>query len=127
MIDIDYFKKVNDTYGHKAGDIVLQYVANTLKNRVRGTDIVARLGGEEFCILAVNLKEDDAKILFEKLRQTIENSSIEINENQTIKVTISIGAVTGLTESLEDMVNKADALLYEAKNSGRNKVIVNKA
>ena len=127
MIDIDYFKKVNDTYGHNAGDIVLQHVANTLKNRMRGTDIIARLGGEEFCILAVNLKEDDAKKVFEELRQTIESSSIEVDEDQTIKVTISIGVATELTDSLENMVNKADALLYEAKNSGRNKVIVNKA
>ena len=126
MIDIDYFKKVNDTYGHKAGDLVLQHVASTLKNRMRGTDIIARLGGEEFCILAVNLKENDAKMVFEGLRQAIENSAIEIDEHQAIKVTISIGVVTELADNLEDMVNKADALLYDAKNSGRNKVIVNK-
>ena len=126
MIDIDFFKKVNDTYGHKAGDLVLQHVASTLKSRMRGTDIIARLGGEEFCILAVNLKENDAKKVFEELRQTIEKSSIQIDEDQTINVTISTGVVTELTDNLEDMVNRADALLYEAKNSGRNKVIVNK-
>ena len=126
MIDIDFFKKVNDTYGHKAGDLVLQHVASTLKSRMRGTDIIARLGGEEFCILAVNLKENDAKKVFEELRQAIEKSSIQIDEDQTINVTISTGVVTELTDNLEDMVNRADALLYEAKNSGRNKVIVNK-
>ncbi|WP_457572412.1 diguanylate cyclase [Desulfovulcanus sp.] len=127
MIDIDHFKKVNDTYGHKVGDLVLQHVASTIKNRMRGTDIIARLGGEEFCILAVNLKENDAKRVFEELRQTIEKSPLEIDGGQKIKVTISIGVVTELADNLENMVNKADALLYEAKNRGRNKVIVNKA
>jgi diguanylate cyclase (GGDEF)-like protein len=126
MIDVDHFKKINDTYGHKAGDLVLQQVSSILKNRMRGTDIIARIGGEEFCVLTVNLKEKDAKKVFETLRQTVEDSPVEIDDGKKIKVTISIGVVTELADSLEDMLKKADSLLYEAKKTGRNKVIVNK-
>ncbi len=126
MIDIDHFKKVNDTYGHEAGDITLCHVTDIMKKRMRETDIVARVGGEEFCILAVNMTVDTATKLFEELRRRIETSAIDIGA-QNINVTVSIGVTTALADRLDDMVNQADALLYEAKNNGRNQVIVSGA
>jgi len=126
MADIDHFKNVNDTYGHEAGDLALCHVSSILKNRMRETDIVARVGGEEFCILAVNINPDNPDALFEELRRRVENSSIDIGAGQNIKVTVSIGVTSELADSLDDMVSHADKLLYEAKNSGRNKVIMSK-
>lgn len=123
MIDIDHFKQVNDTYGHEAGDIALCHVTDIMKKRMRETDIVARVGGEEFCILAVNMTVDTATKLFEELRRRIATSAIDIGD-QNINVTVSIGVTTALADGLDDMVNQADALLYEAKNNGRNQVIV---
>jgi len=123
MVDIDHFKKVNDTYGHEAGDLAICHVSSILKNRMRETDIVARVGGEEFCILAVNINADNPGELFEELRKKVAESPIDIG-GQNIKVAVSIGVATELASSLDDMVCQADKLLYEAKNSGRNKVII---
>lgn len=123
MVDIDYFKKVNDTYGHEAGDLAICHVTSILKNRMRETDIVARMGGEEFCILAVNMNLETAGKLFEELRRRIEESPVDIGGDY-INVTVSIGVATTLTKRLDDMVNQADALLYNAKENGRNRVVV---
>ena len=123
MVDIDHFKKVNDTYGHEAGDLALCQVSSILKNRMRETDIVARVGGEEFCILAVNISAKNPGELFEELCRKIAESPIDIG-GQNIKVAVSIGVTTELASSLDDMVCQADKLMYEAKSSGRNKVIV---
>jgi diguanylate cyclase (GGDEF)-like protein len=125
MIDIDHFKNVNDTYGHDAGDITLCNVTSILKNSCRETDIVARLGGEEFCILAVNMSEKNAQRFFEALRRNVAASEVDIGGGRTIRVTVSIGVVTVLAETLDEMVSRADKRLYEAKNSGRNRVIIN--
>jgi diguanylate cyclase (GGDEF)-like protein len=123
MIDIDHFKNVNDTYGHEAGDKTLVHISSILNHRMRNTDIVARLGGEEFCVLAINMRKEYAKKVFEELRVKVEKSSIEIEDEGKIHITVSMGVVTELADSLEDMVKKADKLLYEAKESGRNRVI----
>ncbi len=123
MLDLDYFKKVNDTYGHDIGDLALRHVADILEDRMRDADIVARMGGEEFCILAVNMDHKAAAEVFEELRQAVEKSKIPIGNGQEISVTISIGLVTELGENLEAMVNEADALLYNAKQAGRNRVM----
>ncbi|MCP4344961.1 MAG: diguanylate cyclase [Desulfobacterales bacterium] len=124
MIDIDNFKRVNDTYGHEAGDMAICHVSSVLKSRIRETDIVARLGGEEFCILAVNMGEKNADKIFEELRRKVEESSVDTGSGQNIKITVSIGVATKLAGSLDDMVSNADKLMYEAKNSGRNKVVM---
>ncbi len=124
MLDIDHFKKINDTYGHKTGDKVLRHISNILKSRMRESDIVARLGGEEFCILAVNMSSATAERIFNMLRQKIADSVIRIDDGRIIQVTVSIGVVTELAGSLDDMVNRADKLLYKAKSSGRNTVIM---
>ena len=122
MLDIDFFKKVNDTYGHKAGDAALQQIAWFLKKRFRQTDIVARFGGEEFCILTCNVEPDHIHNVFDEVRTTIAQLGISV-DHHTLTVTVSIGICSQLKSSLEMMINKADALLYEAKRQGRNRVI----
>ncbi len=122
MIDIDHFKDVNDSYGHETGDIALQHIAKILKSRTRESDIVARVGGEEFCILAVNMNVDDSKKLFEELRKKVEETPAAIEDEQKLSMTISIGVTTELATSLDEMVNQADTLLYQAKENGRNRV-----
>ncbi len=124
MVDIDHFKKVNDTYGHEVGDIALKHVAGLLQSRTRETDIVARMGGEEFCILAVNMGADSVRAIFDALREKVAASEVDIGNGRSLRLTISIGVVTALAGCLDEMVNGADRLLYEAKSAGRNKVII---
>lgn len=125
MIDIDHFKKVNDTYGHDVGDQVLQHIAGLLQKRLRATDIVARMGGEEFCVLAVNVDAGYVEGLFEELRRRVDESTFEISDGQQLDLTVSIGvAVNGSAYSLEGLVKVADEQLYIAKGNGRNQVVV---
>jgi diguanylate cyclase (GGDEF)-like protein len=122
MLDIDFFKKTNDTYGHKAGDAALQHIAWFLKERFRKTDLVARFGGEEFCILTCNIEPERILKIFDDVRAMIAQLEIPV-DHHTLRVTVSIGICTQLKPSLELMINEADARLYEAKNQGRNRVI----
>jgi diguanylate cyclase (GGDEF)-like protein len=121
MIDIDYFKKVNDKYGHNAGDLVLKKVANVIQKRFRASDIVARIGGEEFCVLACNMGTENARGIFEQLRKTIEDSEIIAGKN-TIKTTVSIGICIKPMNTLDEMTKYADQMLYKAKEGGRNRI-----
>lgn len=123
MTDIDFFKKVNDTYGHAMGDKVLKSVANVIKQQLREYDIPSRYGGEEFCILLPQTKLEEAHIVAQRLRLAVEKNIID--ENQKISVTISIG-LSQLKEgdTAEDLYRHADKALYEAKERGRNRVIV---
>ena len=131
MIDIDFFKNVNDTYGHAAGDLVLKTVAHIIKSQLREYDIAGRYGGEEFTVLLPFTQIDAAKIVAERLRKAVERKSIDISKivadsvTKTIKVTISLG-VYQLNNNDEDaeLLQKADEALYQAKSSGRNKVVV---
>jgi diguanylate cyclase (GGDEF)-like protein len=124
MLDIDFFKKVNDQFGHEAGDRVLQHVANILRNRLRKTDIVARIGGEEFCILAVNMDTASVHRIFEELRCKIEQSVVVLDDGLgEVSITVSIGIATQLGDSLDHMLKKADFHLYEAKEGGRNQIV----
>ena len=123
MIDIDFFKKVNDQYGHDAGDLVLKNVANIMQGRFRASDIVARIGGEEFCVLACNMGTENVQGIFEQLRKKVEESEI-ISGKNIIKVTISTGICGNSMNTLDDMVKYADKLLYKAKEGGRNRVEV---
>ncbi|MBF0274134.1 MAG: diguanylate cyclase [Nitrospinae bacterium] len=124
MIDIDYFKKVNDNYGHEVGDIVLKHIATTLQMNFRETDIVARFGGEEFCILAVNIEENDALRLFENIRKNIEETEIELHDGTKVQVTISAGIFSKYMDDLNEMVKESDQMLYKAKETGRNKIVM---
>lgn len=123
MIDLDNFKRVNDTYGHACGDVVLENIAVTIKGHFRKNDIVGRYGGEEIVALLENISASQAFIASEKLRKIIENTIIPYQETE-LNITISIGISLSLayeTHSLEDMLAKADSALYKAKNSGRNR------
>lgn len=123
MLDIDHFKKVNDSYGHAVGDEVLIAVAQILKDTVREIDIVARVGGEEFAVVMEDNDIDGALILCERLRQEVETLKISF-ENKDIAVTISIGLACWCDPyNLDSLLVKADKALYKAKNSGRNQVI----
>lgn len=123
MIDIDLFKKVNDQYGHEAGDLALQHVAALVARRTRSSDLAARLGGEEFCILAMGMNSDDCRPLFELLRKTVEENPVALGDGRQITVTISIGVCPSRQNSLTEMLATADRYLYEAKASGRNRVV----
>jgi diguanylate cyclase (GGDEF)-like protein len=123
MLDIDHFKRVNDTHGHDAGDAVLRRVARILRDRFRQTDIVARMGGEEFCVLAVNMGPADAARVFESVRATIAAEVIAWCDT-TVAVTISSGVACELGDTLAATLARADALLYRAKAAGRDRVEV---
>lgn len=124
MIDIDFFKKVNDTYGHASGDAVLRKVAAIIKEQLRESDIPSRYGGEEFAILLPFTHIEEAKIVGERLRKAVEVTPIPI-DNQSINVTISMGlAEFKQEESGEELFARADKALYEAKETGRNRVII---
>jgi len=122
MIDIDHFKNVNDTYGHAVGDEVLKHVAHGLSNRFRGGDMVARLGGEEFCVIARGLSGQHALDVFNDLRNSIERSKAKADRTN-VGVTISIGICDRPLGSLDAMLAAADAALYKAKRAGRNRVM----
>ena len=124
MVDIDFFKKVNDTYGHASGDAVLRTVASIIKEHLRESDIPSRYGGEEFAVLLPYTHIEEAKIVGERLRKAVETTPIPIDK-KNINVTISMGlAEFSPQETGEDLFKRADSALYEAKESGRNRVCV---
>ena len=121
MIDIDYFKQVNDTHGHHAGDSAIIHLASILKSTARTSDYCIRWGGEEFLILIPHTTVSELRKFAERLRSAVEQSEVcVIDEKITFSITISIGGVVGLSETGKEMILEADALLYEAKKAGRN-------
>jgi diguanylate cyclase len=123
MFDIDFFKKVNDCYGHQCGDVVLQSVASKISSIIRQTDYLARYGGEEFCCLLPQTDLTGALILAERFRLAIEQQATTCQAN-TIKVTISLGVSDATSkDSAENLLKRADDALYQAKDSGRNRVV----
>lgn len=125
MIDLDHFKSVNDTYGHQAGDQVLQAAARLIQENIREIDILGRYGGEEFAVLLPNTPMPDAKDMAERICRKIEAHPVQVDET-TIPVTASLGAVgASNTDNLTitALLDKADQALYEAKHSGRNRVM----
>ena len=131
MLDIDYFKHVNDTWGHSAGDYVLKNVAKIIANELREYDIASRYGGEEFCILLPDTKIKEAIFVAQRLRAAVEKTEINISEDQVLgndmlNVTISIGVseFNDTVDTPDKLYQNADIALYEAKRRGRNRVIV---
>jgi diguanylate cyclase (GGDEF)-like protein len=130
VIDIDFFKKLNDTYGHQCGDQVLVHVAELLKAQMRDSDILVRYGGEEFIVIFTNTDCQKGKIFAERIRETIETSVYDFKDNQ-LKTTVSIGvycldqahAKQGVN-NIDEIIHCADLALYEAKAVGRNQVVV---
>jgi diguanylate cyclase (GGDEF)-like protein len=123
MIDIDHFKEINDTYGHDAGDEVLKRIATLMQERFRSSDVVARFGGEEFCVIASNLTPQVAYELFDGFRSSLEEMTMNIN-GQPTKLTVSIGVTTLVADSVDAMISAADQMLYRAKQDGRNRVVM---
>jgi two-component system cell cycle response regulator len=127
MIDIDHFKKVNDTYGHKSGDLVLEKLSQIIKSSIRKSDIAVRYGGEEFLIILQNIKSaDDALKVAEKIRKNVENTEIKLDNGKILKKTVSIGVSIYPDQCKNgwECIKMADMALYNAKNSGRNKVVL---
>ncbi|MBU0500333.1 MAG: diguanylate cyclase [Gammaproteobacteria bacterium] len=122
MVDIDYFKRINDSYGHHTGDVALQRVAAVLEGGIRASDLLGRYGGEEFCILATNVSEESHKEFFDRIRQKVADIRIP-HKGEEIAFTVSIGVTDTLGESLEQMIGWADEALYRAKQTGRNRVV----
>lgn len=123
MFDIDHFKRINDTYGHLAGDYVLKHLALVLRGRLRREDILARYGGEEFAIILPEIDNYNALQIGEKVRSIIERASFRF-EDTDIPVTVSVG-IASLAPDMQDtetFIRTSDAYLYQAKNSGRNRV-----
>jgi two-component system cell cycle response regulator len=123
MCDIDFFKKVNDTHGHMAGDFVLQQVAAILKDTVRSEDVLARYGGEEFIIILRQIDEEGAYLLAERIRAKIAERAMEF-EGTKIPVTMSLGVASLEDQSIENqdaLIQHADEMLYVSKENGRNR------
>lgn len=124
-IDLDYFKKINDSYGHEAGDLILQQFALLLLNKSRAGDYLFRMGGEEFLIILVDVSEANATLSAEKLRQHILQETFRLPQDTKIQVTASFGlAMFNGHPDYQQLLRRADAALYQAKGSGRNRVVV---
>lgn len=124
ICDVDHFKRINDTYGHLAGDKVLKVLAREISNRVRKSDFVARYGGEEFAIVMANTSLEDAERLTNKLRQAIEQCPFHFKETQ-VQITMSFGVAAFQPGDTSDLVfDRADKALYRAKEQGRNRVCI---
>jgi len=121
MIDIDKFKNINDTYGHDIGDIAIKELVRLVLESIKGADIVARFGGEEFCVLLKNIDKSSAVELFVRLRLKIAQNVISIKDKK-VQYTVSIGVTFDCEEGVEEMINQSDMALYNAKNGGRNRV-----
>lgn len=128
MLDIDHFKKVNDTHGHSFGDKVIIQVANTLMAECRQQDVLARYGGEEFIILMTNTSIGEAFNLVEQIRQELAKATVILNNTQSVNFTISAGIAAIDLENpiLKNSINQADKALYQAKENGRNQSLVYK-
>ena len=124
IIDIDFFKKFNDTYGHQAGDAVLRQVAQTLKKNSRTTDYVCRYGGEEMSIILPNTSAEEALSNAIRINKAVAERDFHVNATDTSKVTISVGVSTfpDDAETAQELIEFADKGLYYAKEHGRNQV-----
>jgi diguanylate cyclase (GGDEF)-like protein len=125
VADIDGFKKINDTYGHETGDMVLQHFAGTLRSCLRTEDIVGRIGGEEFGVFLPETPESGGRIALERLRRLVEKSSCDAGRGIVINYTVSIGMVGNdevIVTPTDNLARLADAALYRAKQGGRNRV-----
>ena len=124
QIDADKFKAVNDTYGHDAGDLVLKALAASIQAALRAPDTLGRIGGEEFAVLLPETALDEAITVAERIRESVESRSVEVPDQQPLRVTVSIGAASKPPgcEDCDDLLKKADEAMYRAKESGRNRV-----
>jgi diguanylate cyclase (GGDEF)-like protein len=124
MLDLDFFKHVNDTHGHQAGDQVLKSIVETMAKGAREIDTLARIGGEEFAIILPETDNKGAVDVAERLRCAIENSSHQLDTGAKVQITVSIGAATFVSGELttDGLFKAADVAMYKAKIGGRNRV-----
>ena len=125
ILDIDYFKRINDQHGHMVGDSVLRFIAKLLQQASKGQDFVGRFGGEEFILLLPQTSAGNAYVFAEKLRKLLQDTNLKLrNTHDTLKFTASIGVSTYRKgEMVTDFINRADNALYVAKGTGRNRVV----
>lgn len=124
MIDVDHFKKVNDTYGHLAGDQVLRHLADTLKHTLRGNEPLYRFGGEEFLWLLKCRTAEEAKQSARRVLAAVGTTPVPVSDDEILRMTITLGlARVGEDETLTNAIERADAALYEGKRSGRNRYV----
>lgn len=131
LLDVDFFKRVNDTYGHQVGDLVLREVAAIIRSQLRGSDVLSRYGGEEFSALLANTSTEVAEEVAERIRRGVEERVFDVPDFEPFNITISIGVATLKSEantsldkkSADVLIGQADRVLYDAKASGRNQVI----
>jgi diguanylate cyclase (GGDEF)-like protein/PAS domain S-box-containing protein len=124
MIDADFFKSVNDRYGHDVGDLVLRSIVDICHQELRSSDVLARYGGEEFVVLLPETPIEGAQVVMERLRERIARTPLELDDGRQVGVTVSIG-LAGLSEADQDLdvlLKRADEALYAAKDNGRNRV-----
>ena len=125
MLDIDFFKKVNDSYGHPMGDLVIKEVSNHMQKKFGKSGVVGRFGGEEFLSIFYNQNKTEAKEFADQIRIEIENKNFSLN-NVDVNVTVSMGIASSLeSNNLKKILDIADQRLYKAKESGRNQVVIN--
>jgi len=122
LIDVDHFKRINDTYGHSAGDGVLKHIGALLARQFRAADVCGRLGGEEFAVLLADTDAAAASAVAEKLRQTIASASVPWQAHM-LNITVSIG-VASHNDNLSTLLHRADTAMYQAKTGGRNRVML---
>jgi len=126
MLDLDKFKKVNDTYGHPAGDRVLQQSARIILQRIRNCDFAARYGGEEFVVILPETSEENSVTIGERIKDTIAQHTFNLPDGKDIRITISIGIASFPANAMtaEKLIERADQALYNVKQTGRNRVCV---
>ncbi len=125
MIDIDHFKKVNDTYGHPVGDIALRHVANTLKYNLRSNDTLFHFGGEELLLLMLTETPGESTATAERLLNALRGAPVPIPQSAALRLTITMGiSCAADNEQLGDVIERADKALYQGKRAGRDRYIV---
>jgi len=129
MLDIDYFKRVNDSWGHDAGDKILKEFSLRLQRNIRGVDLACRYGGEEFMVLMPDTDRAQAHNIGERVRAAIEDAKFEAGVKRPLEITVSAGIalMEGVTDTPSSIVKRADVALYKAKNDGRNRVVFDAA
>ncbi len=122
LLDIDFFKKVNDQYGHQAGDSVLQFISNTITETLRESDVIARYGGEEFAVIFVDTPIDMAFKVTERLRKIISNTPLDYDGTSiTVRISCGLSEIRDDVENGEALTREADTALYESKENGRDR------
>lgn len=132
MLDLDHFKRVNDTWGHLAGDAVLQEVAHRIETQVRASDVAARYGGEEFIVLMPEADVDAGRKLAERIRKAVSSTPVALGNGEDVTITVSVGIASvdvdpreeGLKTIGDSLIARADVALYSAKSAGRDRVVV---